>query len=113
VHMAQLPSFPGMHGLAQTLAGHARFAGATIHEVDEQVDHGSIIAQCITGVRAGDTPETLGRRLYRPLRLMYLQVLAWYAAHRVFHDEQGRVWIRDAVYGELPISPAVEQGFPD
>ena len=113
LHLALLPAFKGMRGFEQALAAGARFVGATVHVVDEGMDTGSIIAQCVSGLRVTDTPKTIGARLFGSMRLMYLQVIAWYAQGRVFRDETGRVWVRDAVYGELPISPAVEQGFPD
>src|ERR1035441_9112903 len=51
VHPALLPAFKGMRALEQIAESGARFAGATIHEVDEQMDHGPIIAQCILGMR--------------------------------------------------------------
>jgi phosphoribosylglycinamide formyltransferase 1 len=113
VHMGLLPAFKGLHGLEQAVSFGARFAGATIHEVGEEVDGGGVIAQCVLGIRRGESPESLGRRVFGPLRLMFLQVLAWYAAGRVCHDERGQVWVRDAVYGELPISPGLEDAFPD
>jgi len=113
VHMGLLPAFKGVRALNQAVAFGARFAGATIHEVDEQIDHGAVIAQCVTGVRRGETAEMIGGRLFGLLRLMWLQVLRWYASGRVLRDKQGRVWIRNAVYGELPVSPALEDSFPD
>jgi len=113
VHPGLLPAFKGTGALKQAVGFGARFAGATIHEVDEQVDHGAVIAQCVVGVRRGETAEMIGARLFGLLRLMFLQVLRWYASHRVTRDKQGRIWIRDAVYGELPVSPALEEAFPD
>lgn len=113
VHPALLPAFKGTNALGQATNAGARFAGATIHEVNDDVDGGPIIAQCVLGVRRQETPESLGRRLFGPLRLMFLQVLSWYAAGRVTRDAQGRVWIKDGVYGELPISPAIEDAFPE
>ncbi len=111
-HMSLLPAFKGLHGLAQSLDAGVRFAGATIHEVEEAVDNGAIIAQCVVGVRRDDSEVSLGERLYDSLRPMYLQVLAWYAAGRVVKDARGRLWVRNAVYGRLPISPAVELDLP-
>lgn len=113
LHPGLLPSFAGMDALGQAIAGGVRYAGATMHEVDETVDGGPIIAQCVTSIRRGESPADLGRRLFPLMRLMYLQVIAWYAEGRVEHDEFRRVWIRDAVYGELPISPAIERAFED
>ena len=113
VHPALLPAFPGMDGLGQSERAGVRYAGATIHLADEQVDHGPIIAQCVLGLRRGDTAASAGDRLFPHLRIMFLQVLAWFAERRVEFDEQGRVWIKDAVYGETPISPAVELELAD
>ena len=113
VHPGLLPAFAGMDALGQAVSSGARFAGVTIHEADEQVDHGPIIIQFVTGLRRGENAADLGRRLFPLMRLMFLQVIAWYAAGRVQKDARGQIVVRDAVYGELPISPAIEQGFPD
>ena len=47
----------------QVLATGATISGATVHYVDEEYDHGPIIAQWPVPVRAGDTPETLAARV--------------------------------------------------
>lgn len=108
VHLALLPAFKGMGALDQTVASGVRFAGATIHEVDEEMDHGPVIAQCILGTQPHEDSRNLGRRLFPLLRLMYVQVITWYAAGRVAKDEKGRLCVRDAIYGEFPISPTPE-----
>jgi phosphoribosylglycinamide formyltransferase-1 len=113
VHLSLLPAFVGFRAIENALSVGCRFVGASIHEVTEAVDGGPLIAQCVLGTRPGDTPVTVGARLFPLLRLMYLQVIAWYAAGRVHKDETGRTWVRDAVYGELPISPAIESAFAD
>lgn len=68
VHPALLPMFggPGMYGLRvheAVLASGVRVSGATVHVVDEQYDHGAILAQWPVPVREGDTPETLAARV--------------------------------------------------
>lgn len=113
LHMALLPAFPGFRAPEKCLRAGARFAGVTMHEVAEGVDDGAVIAQCVLGTRPSDTPAALGARMFNLARLMYLQVIRWYAEGRVYHDPEGRPLVRDAAYGELPISPAVEQSFPD
>jgi phosphoribosylglycinamide formyltransferase-1 len=45
VHPALLPSFPGADAVEQALAYGVTLTGVTVHFVDEQVDHGPIIAQ--------------------------------------------------------------------
>ena len=108
VHMALLPAFAGMHGIRQTLAGGARFGGATLHEVDELMDNGPLIAQCAVALRPGDDEDGAGARIWPLLRATYLQTLAWYAQGRVERDESGRLWVRGAEYGSLPVNPRIE-----
>jgi len=113
VHMGLLPAFKGMHALNAAIESGVRFAGATIHEVDELMDNGAVIAQCAVGVRREDTNETIGSRMFVYLRPMFLQVLRWYSTGRVTRDDKGRIWIVDGIYGELPISPSLEDAFSD
>ena len=68
VHPALLPCFggAGMYGRrvhAAVLASGARVTGVTVHLVDEQYDHGRILAQWPVPVRPGDTAETLAARV--------------------------------------------------
>ena len=68
VHPALLPAFggPGMYGHRvheAVLASGARLTGVTVHLVDEQIDHGAILAQWPVPVRAGDTADTLAQRV--------------------------------------------------
>jgi phosphoribosylglycinamide formyltransferase-1 len=57
----------------------------------------------------GETQEEYGRRVYALLEPMCLQVIAWYAEGRVDRDAERRIVIRDARYGTLPVSPALER----
>jgi len=68
VHPALLPCFggAGMYGRRvheAVLASGARVTGVTVHLVDEQYDHGPIVAQWPVPVRPGDTAETLAARV--------------------------------------------------
>jgi formyltetrahydrofolate-dependent phosphoribosylglycinamide formyltransferase len=68
IHPALLPAFggPGMYGRhvhERVLASGVTFSGATVHYVDEEYDHGPIIAQWPVPVRADDTPESLAARV--------------------------------------------------
>ena len=68
IHPALLPRHGGrgMYGLAPhraVLAADEPETGVTVHWVDEEYDRGAILMQRVVPVRAGDTPETLARRV--------------------------------------------------
>ena len=68
IHPALLPKYggQGMYGLRvheAVLAAGETETGVTIHLVDEEYDHGKIIAQCRVPVRDQDTAETLAERV--------------------------------------------------
>ncbi len=63
VHPSLLPAFPGAHAVADALAWGVKVTGATVHYVDELVDHGPVVAQEPVAVEPGDTPERLHARI--------------------------------------------------
>ena len=68
VHPSLIPSFcgTGMYGLKvheAALARGVKVTGATVHFVNEIPDGGEILLQKAVEVEAGDTPETLQRRV--------------------------------------------------
>jgi phosphoribosylglycinamide formyltransferase-1 len=71
IHPALLPAFKGLHAQRQALEYGARITGVTVHFVDEQVDHGPIIAQAAVAVRDDDTEETLSERLLAEEHRLY------------------------------------------
>ncbi len=66
VHPSLLPAFPGAHAVRDALAAGVRVAGVTVHLVDEEVDHGPILAQAAVEVAPDDDATALAARL-RPL----------------------------------------------
>lgn len=62
-HNALLPAFPGIHGPADALAYGVKVTGATLFVVDEGVDTGVIVAQCVVPVETGDDVDTLTERI--------------------------------------------------
>jgi phosphoribosylglycinamide formyltransferase-1 len=63
VHPSLLPAFPGAHAIEDAMAWGVKLVGATLHFVDEEVDHGPIIAQEAVTVRAEDTAASLHARV--------------------------------------------------
>src|SRR5947207_14321489 len=63
IHPSLLPKFPGLEAWRQALAAGETVTGCTVHFVDEQVDHGKIIAQRGVAILPHDTPESLHARI--------------------------------------------------
>jgi phosphoribosylglycinamide formyltransferase 1 len=64
VHPALLPSFAGAHAVADALAWGVKVTGVTVHLVDDEVDHGPIVAQEPVAVRTDDDWDTLESRIH-------------------------------------------------
>lgn len=76
IHPSLLPAFPGAHAVENALEHRVAVTGVTVHFVDEQVDHGPIIAQRPVPVEPGDTEESLHARIQAEEHELYPQVVA-------------------------------------
>jgi phosphoribosylglycinamide formyltransferase-1 len=63
IHPSLLPKFPGLEAWQQALAAGEKITGVSVHYVDEQIDHGDVIAQREVPIMSGDTPESLHSRI--------------------------------------------------
>ena len=97
IHPALLPAFPGLHAQRQALEHGVRIAGATVHFVDEQTDHGPIILQGATVVRPDDTEDSLARRILDIEHAIYPAAIQLFAEGRLVLE--GR---RVRILGERP-----------
>lgn len=87
IHPAPLPAFGGagmygMHVHRAVLAAAAAHSGPTVHLVDNEYDHGRILAHRDVPVLPGDSPEELQVRVYRAEMELYPQALAAFLAAR-------------------------------
>ena len=88
IHPALLPQFggKGFYGMqvheAVIDAGVAE-SGVTVHLVDEEYDHGKIIAQKKVTVRSGDTAKTLAKRVLKVEHDLYPKVVKAFCKDRV------------------------------
>jgi len=76
IHPSLLPKFPGLEAWKQALAAGEKVTGVTVHFVDEQIDHGDVIAQREVPVLSGDTAESLHARIQTVEHLLYPEALA-------------------------------------
>jgi phosphoribosylglycinamide formyltransferase-1 len=78
IHPSLLPAFPGLHTHQRAIDSGCTVAGATVHVVTADLDHGPIVAQAVVPVRADDSAATLADRvLAHELRLYPLAVGWW------------------------------------
>jgi phosphoribosylglycinamide formyltransferase-1 len=92
IHPALLPRFGGKgfygHRVHEAvLTAGAAESGCTVHLVDNQYDHGPIVAQSRVPVRPDDTPDTLAERVGLAERELYPRVIQQVA-------DQGLEWLQ-------------------
>jgi phosphoribosylglycinamide formyltransferase-1 len=83
IHPGLLPSFPGLHAQRQCVEYGARFAGCTVHFVDEGTDTGPVILQAVVPVLPDDTEASLGARILEQEHRIYPQAIHWFARGRL------------------------------
>ena len=92
IHPALLPAFPGAHAVPAALAHGVKVSGVSVHFVDDEVDHGPIIAQRAVPVQADDSEETLHARIRKEEHLLFPQVVKAFAAGRLRVDGRRVIW---------------------
>jgi phosphoribosylglycinamide formyltransferase-1 len=88
VHPALIPAFcgKGMYGHhvhEAVIQRGVKYTGVTVHFVDEEYDHGPIIAQTVVPVEDDDTPETLAARVLKHEHETYTNAIALFADGRL------------------------------
>ena len=76
IHPSLLPAFAGLNTHARAIEAGCKFAGATVHEVTAELDHGAILAQAVVPVLPDDTPEVLAARVLTQEHRIYPQAIA-------------------------------------
>jgi phosphoribosylglycinamide formyltransferase-1 len=84
IHPALLPRHGGKglygeHVHAAVLAAAERESGCTVHVVDDEYDHGPVLAQVRVPVLPGDTVESLAARVFRAECATYPEAIAAHA----------------------------------
>jgi formyltetrahydrofolate-dependent phosphoribosylglycinamide formyltransferase len=94
VHPGLLPEFggAGMYGARvhqAVLSSGARTTGVTVHLVDDELDHGPVVAQWRIKVNDNDTPESLAARVLEVEHAIYPRAVEMIAAlndRKIFAD---------------------------
>ena len=75
IHPSLLPSFPGLEAQKQALEHGVKFAGCTVHFVDENLDAGPIILQAIVPVLDSDDEHALSERILKEEHRIYSEAV--------------------------------------
>jgi phosphoribosylglycinamide formyltransferase-1 len=108
IHPALLPAFKGLDAQAQAAGYGVTIAGATVHLVDEHMDHGPIIVQAAVPIVPGESAEAVGRRILEQEHRIYPWAIQLFAEGRV--RVSGRIVTIDGVSAaarECLVSPPI------
>jgi phosphoribosylglycinamide formyltransferase 1 len=83
IHPALLPAFAGLHVQKKAIEHGVRFAGCTVHFVNEECDEGPIIIQAVVPVFPDDTEEGLAARILKQEHRIYPRAIQLYAEGRL------------------------------
>ncbi|MEN9712161.1 MAG: Phosphoribosylglycinamide formyltransferase [Pseudomonadota bacterium] len=75
IHPSLLPAFGGLNTHQRAIDAGCRFAGATVHRVTAELDHGPILAQAVVPVLVDDTAQSLSARVLAQEHLIYPQAI--------------------------------------
>jgi len=76
IHPSLLPKFPGLESWKQAFVAGETVTGCTVHYVDEEIDHGRILAQKEVRILPNDTAESLHARIQVLEHELYPAVIA-------------------------------------
>jgi phosphoribosylglycinamide formyltransferase-1 len=76
IHPSLLPAFTGLHTHQRAIEAGCQFAGATVHLVTAELDHGPILEQAVVPVLVDDTADTLAARVLTQEHLIYPRAIA-------------------------------------
>jgi phosphoribosylglycinamide formyltransferase-1 len=71
IHPSLLPAFPGLHTHQRAIEAGCKFAGATVHQVTTELDHGPILAQAVVPVLPDDDEHSLAARVLTQEHIIY------------------------------------------
>lgn len=95
IHPSLLPAFTGLHTHRRAIEAGCKLAGATVHYVTAELDHGPIVAQAAVPVLSDDTEQTLAARVLASEHRLYPMAVRWAVEGALQVDANGVVRQRD------------------
>ena len=77
IHPSLLPAFTGLHTHRRAIEAGCKLAGATVHFVTPELDHGPIVAQAVVPVLPDDTEASLAERVLAAEHVLFPRALRW------------------------------------
>jgi phosphoribosylglycinamide formyltransferase-1 len=102
VHPSLLPAFTGLHTHRRAIEAGCKVAGATVHFVTPDLDHGPIVAQATVPVLPGDDEASLSARVLVQEHRIYPKAVRWFV--------QGELKMADGVVTHLAGEPQLVCG---
>ncbi len=78
IHPSLLPMFPALHTHRRAIEAGCKLAGATVHFVTAELDHGPIVLQAVVPVLAGDDESALAERVLVKEHVIYPRAVRWF-----------------------------------
>ena len=91
IHPSLLPSFGGLHTHARALQTGCKVAGATVHFVTAELDHGPIVLQAVVPVLPSDTADALSARVLACEHQIYPLAVRWFVEGQLLLGDDGCV----------------------
>ena len=82
IHPSLLPAFTGLNTYQRAIDAGCKVAGATVHQVTAELDHGATWAQVVVPVLPHDTASTLAARILTQEHLIYPQAIYEFLKHK-------------------------------
>ncbi len=77
IHPSLLPAFPGLHTHRRAIEAGCKVAGASVHFVTADLDHGPIIGQAVVPVLPDDGEAELSARVLVQEHRLYPRAIRW------------------------------------
>jgi phosphoribosylglycinamide formyltransferase 1 len=92
IHPSLLPAFPGLEAQEQAFAYGVKVAGCTVHFVDDELDHGVIVAQRVVPVLEDDDGHAVAERILREEHEAYSEAIGMVASGE--YEIRGRRFVK-------------------
>lgn len=87
IHPSLLPLYPGLHTHRRAIEAGDASHGATVHFVTAELDGGPAVVQAAVPIEAGDTEESLAKRVLTQEHIIYPLAVRWFAEGKLVLQE--------------------------